>query len=75
MPSPATSPPPSALPLAVGGYFGLQVFHFNGSNPITHYTPLLATHELHSLVWDTHNHMYGVSYSNRLYSFRITTTG
>lgn len=66
---------PAGNLLAVGGDFGLQVFHFNGSNPITHYTPLLATHQLWRLAWDTHSHLYGVSTSNRVYSFKITTTG
>jgi hypothetical protein len=62
--------------LAVGGTTGLQVFHFNGSNPITHYTGLLATHELRDLAWDNHNHLYGISPSSgRLYAFRVTTTG
>ena len=62
--------------LAIGGSSGLQVFHFNGSNPITPYTGLLATHEIRQILWDTHDHLYGISQSSgRLYAFKITTTG
>jgi WD40 repeat protein len=66
---------PAGNLLAVGGASGLQVFHFNGSNPITAYTGLLATHEIWSMAWDNHNHLYGISPSGRLYAFRVTTTG
>lgn len=66
---------PAGNLLALGGTSGLQVFHFNGSNPITPYTGLLAVHELSRLAWDTHNHLYGISPSGRLYAFKITTTG
>jgi hypothetical protein len=66
---------PAGNLLAIGGSSGLQVFHFNGSNPITPYTGLLATHELNQILWDSHDHLYGISSAGRLYSFRITTTG
>ena len=66
---------PAGNLLALGGTSGLQVFHFNGSNPITTYTGLLAVHELSRLAWDTHNHLYGISPSGRLYAFQVTTTG
>ena len=62
--------------LAVAGEGGLQIFHFNGSNPITPYTGLLATHSIQQILWDTHDHLYGISPSSgRLYAFKITTTG
>ena len=66
---------PAGNLLALGGASGLQVFYFNGSNPITPYTGLLAVHELSRLAWDTHNHLYGISPSGRLYAFKVTTTG
>jgi hypothetical protein len=66
---------PAGNLLALGGTSGLQVFYFNGSNPITLYTGLLAVHELSRLAWDTHNHLYGISPSGRLYAFKVTTTG
>lgn len=67
---------PSGNLLAVAGESGLQVFHFNGSNPITAYTGLLATHPISEIFWDTHNHLYGISReSGRLYVFTVTPTG
>lgn len=67
---------PSGNLLAVAGESGLQVFHFNGSNPITAYTGLLATHPITQIFWDTHNHLYGISReSGRLYVFTVTPTG
>ena len=60
--------------LAVGGTSGLQVFFFNGSNPITAYTGFLAVHELSQLAWDTHSHLFGISPSGRLYAFRVTSS-
>ena len=66
---------PAGNLLALGGTSGLQVFHFNGANPITPYTALLPVHELSRLAWDTHDHLYGISPSGRLYAFKVTTTG
>jgi len=66
---------PAGNLLALGGSSGLQVFHFNGSNPITPYTGLLATHELDQILWDNHDHLYGISSAGRLYAFKITSTG
>ncbi|PYV71374.1 MAG: hypothetical protein DMG96_28925 [Acidobacteria bacterium] len=48
---------PAGNLLAVCGGGGLQVFHFNGSNPITPYTKRLAE-GCRDLAWDTHNHLY-----------------
>jgi hypothetical protein len=62
--------------LALAGTGGLQVFHFNGGNPITPYAGLLATHGIEQIRWDTHDHLYGISMScGRLYAFKITPTG
>ena len=66
---------PTGNLLAIGGSNGLQIFHFNGSNPITPYTGLLATHELNQILWDSHDHLYGISSAGRLYAFKITATG
>src|SRR5258708_4281217 len=51
---------PAGNLLAVGGASGLQGFHFNGSNPITSYTGLLATHEVWAMAWDNHKHLTGL---------------
>jgi hypothetical protein len=60
--------------LAVAGDKGLQVFYFNGSNPITSYTGLIAAHTIYDLSWDTHNHLYAIG-SGKVNAFRVTTTG
>jgi hypothetical protein len=66
---------PAGNLLAIGGSSGLQIFHLNGTNPITAYTGLLAVHNISQILWDTHDHLYGISASGRLYAFKITATG
>jgi hypothetical protein len=67
---------PSGAFLAVGGNFGMQVFHFNGANPITKYTGLLTASQADQMFWDNANHLYAVSRSGgKLYVFTITSTG
>jgi len=70
---------PSGKLLAVSGTGGLQVFHFNGGNAITHYTGLLTTDpidQLDQIGWDNDNHLYAISQSaGKLFAFTITPTG
>jgi hypothetical protein len=51
---------------------GLQIFHFNGSSPITAYSGILnsANFGTGSLRWDTDNHLYalGTYYNSPTYS-------
>ena len=66
---------PSGKYLAVGGA-GLQVFHFNGANPITHFTGLLTTDTIDKVYWDKANHLYAISHdAGKLYVFSVTATG
>jgi WD40 repeat protein len=66
---------PSGELLAVGGTAGLQVFHFNGANPVTHYTGLLTNLEVDQMSWDNDNHLYAISQSGgKLFVFTITPT-
>jgi hypothetical protein len=76
---------PSDTLLAVGGYGGLQVFHFNGANPITSYTGLLTTDQISAIAWDNNNHLYAITSTlyasntpvtnpNKLYVFTVTDT-
>jgi hypothetical protein len=66
---------PSGKLLAVGGTAGLQVFHFNGSNPIRHYTGLLTTDEICQFFWDNNSHLYAISSkSGKLFVFTVTPT-
>jgi len=66
---------PSGKLLAVAGTAGLQVFHFNGANPIKHYTGLLTKDEVDQVFWDNDNHLYAISRSSgKLFVFTITPT-
>lgn len=66
---------PSGKLLAVAGTNGLQVFHFNGANPITKYTGLMSTAEMDQLFWDNDNHLYAIgTSSNKLAVFTVTPT-
>jgi hypothetical protein len=67
---------PSGKLLAIAGGEGLQIFHFNGPSPITHYTGLVTTDSINQMFWDNNNHLYAISYtSGKLYVFTVTPTG
>jgi hypothetical protein len=69
-------PSPSGKYLAVGGTKGLQLFHFNGANPITKFTNALVTNEIDQVFWDNSNHLYGIDQlTGKLYVFSVTSTG
>jgi hypothetical protein len=66
---------PSGKLLADAGAAGLQVFHFNGANPIKHYTGLLTQDPVDQMFWDNANHLYAISRSaGKLYVFTVTPT-
>ena len=69
---------PSGKLLAVAGTAGLQVFHFNGANPIRHFTGLLTRDRINNIdqmFWDNANHLYVISGSaGKLFVFTITPT-
>ena len=62
---------PAGNLLALCGGNGVQVFHFNGSNPITPYTKQLAV-RCEDLAWDKHNHLYSIEGSKGVRVWRIT---
>jgi hypothetical protein len=70
---------PSGELLAIGGTAGLQVFHFNGSNPITKFTGLLMKDPINlddQMFWDNDNHLYVISNpAGKLYVYTITPAG
>jgi hypothetical protein len=69
----ALSSAPAGNLLAVAGTSGVQVFHFNGANPITRDTGLLANVEIDQIAWDKNNHLYAVSRTaGKLYVFTVT---
>lgn len=66
---------PSGELVAIGGQEGLQVFHFNGANSVTHYTGLLTKAPITQMFWDNENHLYAISYdSGELFVFTVTPT-
>jgi hypothetical protein len=66
---------PNGRLLAVAGQGGLQVFHFNGANPPTAYTPLLTTDTITQMFWDNDNHLYAISQTaNTLHVYTVTPT-
>jgi hypothetical protein len=67
---------PSGRLLATAGHPGLQIFHFNGAAPITHYSDvLLPKVDIDQVEWDNSNHLYALSYdSNELYVYTVTPT-
>ncbi|MGH9615263.1 MAG: hypothetical protein ACRD28_00880 [Acidobacteriaceae bacterium] len=66
---------PSGKLLAVAGNNGLQVFHFDGANPITPYSGVLTTAEIDQIQWDNNNHLFALSdEEDELYVFTITPT-
>ena len=65
---------PSGKFLASGG-MGLEVFHFNGANPITPFTGLLTKDQIAQMAWDNDNNLYAISQSaNKLSVFTVTAT-
>jgi 6-phosphogluconolactonase (cycloisomerase 2 family) len=62
---------PSGKLLAVAGQQGLQIFHFNGSKPITRDTGLLTTDPVNEVFWDNSNHLYAISQTTG--KFRVYT--
>lgn len=66
---------PSGKLLAVGGSSGLEIFHFNGSEPITHYTGALTKDEIDQFSWDNDDHLYAISRTGgKLFVFTVTAT-
>lgn len=67
---------PSGKLLAIAGDGGLQIFHFNGSDPITPYTGTIIRQEVDQLFWDNDNHLYAIGQSaGKLWVFTVTPTG
>jgi hypothetical protein len=66
---------PDGKLLAVFGSGGLQVFHFNGASPITHFTGLLTSAAIVGARWDRAHHLFAVSKSaGKLFVYTVTTT-
>ena len=67
---------PNGKYLAVGGSGGMQIFHFNGANPITKMTGLLTTNPINQIFWDNSNHVYAISQSEgKLFVWSVNSNG
>jgi hypothetical protein len=54
---------------------GLQVFHFNGGNLITHYSAVFNSAVIDTIAWDKSNHLFALSKSGKkLYVYTVTPT-
>lgn len=66
---------PSGKLVAIAGTAGLQVFHFNGKDPITRDTGRLTKDAIDLCFWDRQNHLYAISNaSGKLFVFTVTAT-
>ncbi len=62
--------------LAVAGSHGLEIFHFNGAGPVTHFTGLLTSDAIDQCFWDKTGHLYAISgKSGKLFVFSVTPGG
>src|SRR6202034_502280 len=66
--------PPKGNLLAVGGY-GLQVFHFNGADPITSYSKLLTNAAINQIHWDNDNQLYALSVAQTFTTLSFSASG
>jgi hypothetical protein len=66
---------PSGKLLAVAGWGGLQIFHFNGADPVTSYSKVLdPSLEIDQVNWDNSSHLFALSYSShKLYVYTVTS--
>jgi hypothetical protein len=66
---------PSGEILAAFGSKGLQVFHFNGGEPITNDAILVQNVDFEQAYWDDNDHLFAVSQkTGKLYVFKVTPT-
>ena len=67
---------PAGNLLAVATGTGVQIFHFNGSKPITKFTGVIGTSGYVSdLQWDKNNHLYLINgASGKLLVYTVTTS-
>jgi hypothetical protein len=69
----AMSIDPTSKFLAVGFHEGFQIFHFNGSGPITVYSELLQDgSNIQEFGWDKANHLYALG-NGKLYVYTVTS--
>ena len=54
---------------------GLQIFHFNGPDPITPYSKVLTSDPIDQMQWDDNDHLFALSdATHKLYVYTVTPT-
>lgn len=54
---------------------GIEIYNFNGANPLTLRSKLLTGTPINQVAWDSGNHLYAISTAeNKLYIFTVTST-
>ena len=68
---------PTGKILAVATGTGVQLFHFNGANPITPFTNIIGVSGFVAwIAWDNSNHLYAVNgASGQLHVYTVTSKG
>jgi hypothetical protein len=62
-------------PTTYGAGNGLEIYHFNGADPITPFSGLMANIEIDAIKWDSSNHLYAISAkTNQLFVYTVTGT-
>lgn len=70
-----TVSPDGTLIAMAGANNGIQLYNFNGANPITALGGALTTDSIRQLAWDSQNHLYALSNSQKVYVFNLTSSG
>jgi hypothetical protein len=69
---------PSGKLLAVGGFDGLEIFHFNGASPVTKYKTIFTNEVVSGTYWDKYNHLYVIGGNSnnhgKLWVYTVTPT-
>jgi hypothetical protein len=66
---------PTGKYLAVATLGGVQIFHFNGADPITPFTNIIGTSGYEYLSWDNCGHLYAVDDSGELHVYTVSSHG
>jgi len=60
-------------PSGYGAGDGLEIYHFNGADPITSLSGLVTDMEIDAIKWDSSNHLYAISTkTNQLFVYTVT---
>ena len=62
--------------VAVGGYYGVQIFNFNGAPIPTSLASVLPSSVIDQVAWDSQDYLYALSSADgKMYVFQVTASG